>query len=416
MARIGCEVFIATWVACLIASSRSDTSQSLQSLLEQEEVELCSYLGGDCMVGYCRRELRHRWGIPLCQNSKICCTKEPTTLSPVTTTMSNRVPTRAEVLNQCRSQHGVCHAWYNNCTEGEVVQLECDHVWQSCCLPTVQPSLRVESTAALPVPPAVPQSSREQSLKLGQCGQQVRTPRQKRIIGGSLSPPGTWPWHVGISSALGHVYCAGTVIDRKWILTAAHCFKKIKDFSRQRVFSRNRDDGTQKTYSIKRIVKHSLYEEHNHSEMIDHSHKYDIALVELNDHIEFNDYIQPVCLPSTDDAFEERACWLAGWGSTRYNSTEDTLRLRQVRGSVLSSSACKAHWGNLVDSKMLCFGNDHRGGCAGDSGGGLFCENAKGRYVIAGVISWGSADCNQRATVLTNISPYHDWIKTTLKV
>ena len=42
---------------------------------------------------------------------------------------------------------------------------------------------------------------------------------------------------------------------------------------------------------------------------------------------------------------------------------DGNLRLRHVRGRVLSRSACQDHWGSRVDGTMLCFGNEHRGGC-----------------------------------------------------
>jgi len=58
------------------------------------------------------------------------------------------------------------------------------------------------------------------------CGRQSRSLRQKRIVGGEMSQPGHWPWHVGIRTALGNKYCAGTLINNQWILTAAHCFKR----------------------------------------------------------------------------------------------------------------------------------------------------------------------------------------------
>ena len=44
----------------------------------------------------------------------------------------------------------------------------------------------------------------------------------------------------------------------------------------------------------------------------------------------------------------------------------------------------------------------------------MFCERDDGAYTIAGVISWGSARCNTKATVLTDITQYTDWISERL--
>lgn len=68
------------------------------------------------------------------------------------------------------------------------------------------------------------------------------------------------------------------------------------------------------------MLQHSLFEEHNHAGS-GHVHKYDIALVQLNEEIEYTNNVQPACLPSLSDTFEGKTCWLTGWGSTRFNST-----------------------------------------------------------------------------------------------
>ncbi|KAF6040454.1 CELA2A [Bugula neritina] len=45
----------------------------------------------------------------------------------------------------------------------------------------------------------------------------------------------------------------------------------------------------------------------------------DLALLELSTPVEFNDYIQPVCLPEYQhqDFYPEDDCWISGWGDTK---------------------------------------------------------------------------------------------------
>lgn len=69
-----------------------------------------------------------------------------------------------------------------------------------------------------------------------------------------------------------------------------------------------------------------------------------------------------------------------------------------------------------VNDRMICAGyNDgftFTSGCHGDSGGPLACERPDKTWVLHGVVSWGSPQCNglERYTVFSRVSKYVDWI------
>lgn len=61
---------------------------------------------------------------------------------------------------------------------------------------------------------------------------------------------------------------------------------------------------------------------------------------------------------------------------------------------------------------MLCAGyRQQRGGCEGDSGGPLACEEY-GRWVLRGAVSWGRSDCStEYYTVFARVSTFVPWIE-----
>ena len=46
------------------------------------------------------------------------------------------------------------------------------------------------------------------------------------MVGGQDAALGEWPWQVGLARATSPkaVFCGGTLINKYWVVTAAHCF------------------------------------------------------------------------------------------------------------------------------------------------------------------------------------------------
>lgn len=46
-----------------------------------------------------------------------------------------------------------------------------------------------------------------------------------KVVGGSESEPGSWPWLVAIYQD-GIFHCGGVILNERWVMTAAHCVEK----------------------------------------------------------------------------------------------------------------------------------------------------------------------------------------------
>ena len=47
--------------------------------------------------------------------------------------------------------------------------------------------------------------------------------RGKRIVGGQTALPFEWPWTAALVTELIGQRCGGTLINDRWVVTAAHC-------------------------------------------------------------------------------------------------------------------------------------------------------------------------------------------------
>ncbi len=60
----------------------------------------------------------------------------------------------------------------------------------------------------------------------------IEAPFRRRIVGGEPTDIKEHPWQVALE---GDFFCGGSIIARKWILTAAHCFENSRNSSDWRV-------------------------------------------------------------------------------------------------------------------------------------------------------------------------------------
>ncbi|XP_049730890.1 transmembrane protease serine 3 isoform X1 [Elephas maximus indicus] len=249
------------------------------------------------------------------------------------------------------------------------------------------------------------------TLKCTACGR--RSGYTARIVGGNMSSLMQWPWQVSLQFQ-GYHLCGGSVITPTWIVTAAHCVYDLylpKSWTIQ-VGLVSLLDSPAPSHLVEKIIYHSKYKPKRLGN--------DIALMKLAGPLTFNEMVQPVCLPNSEENFPNgKMCWTSGWGATEDGGDASPV-LNHAAVPLISNKVCNHRdvYGGIISPSMLCAGYLKGGidSCQGDSGGPLVCQDRR-VWKLVGATSFGigCAEVNKPG-VYTRITAFLDWIHEQLEV
>ncbi|OXA60559.1 CLIP domain-containing serine protease 14D [Folsomia candida] len=266
-----------------------------------------------------------------------------------------------------------------------------------------------------------------------------------RIIGGEVVPHGSLPWmarlgyrHKGTGKL--EYYCGGSVINKRYILTAGHCTQGFDDnFVLAEVRLGEHDTTTDvdcnqdlgnicslvEDFKIERIITHP---QHNTV-----TKQNDIALLRLNQDISFGSYfVQPICLPFTAQynltaltptEFNSLTTTVAGWGRVWSDKTQGSSQLLQVAIPIVPMQQCQQLYRRRVTitPKQICAGGVlGKDSCSGDSGGALMgtmtIPNKFSKTFQFGIVSFGQIQCGGPLPgVYTKTEEYLPWILSNIE-
>lgn len=246
----------------------------------------------------------------------------------------------------------------------------------------------------------------------------------QRILGGENAETVDYPSIValvapGFASADERLFCGGSLVAERWVLTAAHCVisgeidgvQQIRAPASIRVIAGVSDLSQSLSTDEVRVSQVILHPDYDQSEQLPPN---DIALLELE-----SDTAAAVTTLFTGDtnSYTDSPGYIAGWGAIEYANNFNLIfptTLQDAIVPLVSHAECNApqsYNGILADSH-LCAGFAEGGvdACLGDSGGPLFIT-VDGQQVQAGIVSFGIG-CGEPLFygIYTNISFHIPWL------
>ncbi|WP_204112396.1 serine protease [Shimia biformata] len=288
-----------------------------------------------------------------------------------------------------------------------------------------------------------------------------------RVIGGQPADEGEWPWQVALLINGGAVdynsqFCGGSMVLDTWVLTAAHCVHMAdkngvyRDLNPQAISvylgSVEIDPAKGDVIPVEAVYRYPDY--------VGTEFDNDIALIKLAraPRVPF----ETIKVPDAQfgDMLDQPGVKtvVTGWGLVE--GGERTPVMREAEIQMMSRDMCNQMmlearaksaaqgiglaaqafglkqaeaelvWAELIkyvrapmSENMLCSGTFEGGktSCNGDSGGPLVVPLGEGKFIQAGVVSWGMSSssgksCAENAlfSAYTRVSNYVDWLNATV--
>jgi secreted trypsin-like serine protease len=241
-----------------------------------------------------------------------------------------------------------------------------------------------------------------------------------RIVGGSPSDPGEFPYYVSLDG------CGASLIAPGVVLSASHCAPNGNEYNGRSVrVGAYRLSGVWDTNDVSRVVA----QQRNHPDYNDDTVENDFMLLRLQQPVYMADGAVSLELSNDEMDIEDgteltvlglgvtSTSFLGGFG---FGSPTQPDQLADVQIEAYSDERCLdaygSGWNGVRLNSMFCAGapEGDKDSCQGDSGGPLVRKTSNGVHKQVGVVSWGvgCGDADYPGVYSRIPSFGYEWIKS----
>ncbi|KAG5669223.1 hypothetical protein PVAND_017115 [Polypedilum vanderplanki] len=247
------------------------------------------------------------------------------------------------------------------------------------------------------------------------------------IIGGEEAQKGEWPFFGSLFVSLGEtnknlkLICGVSLLSSKHVVTAAHCIELPNEPHRYTVMlgRHNIADPRETNYQSRQITRLAIHPEYKNRQQRADA---DIAILKLKQAVQFNDFVQTVCLPQNSIDYNNIKGVVVGYGKSE-SYLEHTTIPRKISVNAANLVTClysDPAYVQIASKRNFCAAGSGKSPCKGDSGGGFYVKDSStAQWILYGLVSEGlivngSCDVN-KFVVFVDITKFLSWIFQTLQ-
>ncbi|XP_065533957.1 vitamin K-dependent protein Z isoform X1 [Lathamus discolor] len=211
-----------------------------------------------------------------------------------------------------------------------------------------------------------------------------------------------FPWQVLLLNSEGKGFCGGVLLKSNFVLTTAECALLHSHFEVRVGTGSNGTSGTEKIMQV--------HEKHIHIRYDEDTGENDIALLQLQEHVECNNHQLPLCTPERDFAEHILIPKLPGTVSG-WRMEGDELHGDKSQVSYLPAEDCKQRLNISLTNRQFC-GHLQEAVDKQLAGGSFLATKYKDTWFLTGILgSWPLEDTDWETFLFTNTARYMIWFK-----